>query len=52
MLVDELSKSMQPGKQTDLILLDLNMALDKVYHEKNTIEIPLLRHNGEHFKLD
>ena len=30
MLVDELSKSMQMGKQTDLILLDFSKAFDKV----------------------
>ena len=34
MLVDELSKSMQSGKQTDLILLDFSKAFDKVAHEK------------------
>ena len=30
MLIDELSKNMQMGKQTDLILLDLSKAFDKV----------------------
>ena len=34
MLVDELSKSMQSGKQTDLILLDFSKAFDKVAHKK------------------
>ena len=34
MLVDELSKSMQSGKQTYLILLDFSKAFDKVAHEK------------------
>ena len=34
MRVDELSKNMQMGKQTDLILLDLSKAFDKVAHEK------------------
>ena len=34
MLVDELSESMQSGKQTDLILLDFSKAFDKVAHEK------------------
>ena len=34
MLVDEISKNMQMGKQTDLILLDFNKAFDKVAHEK------------------
>ena len=30
MLVDELAKNMQMGKQTDLILLDFSKAFDKV----------------------
>ena len=34
MLIDELSKTMQMGKQTDLILLDFSKAFDKVAHEK------------------
>ena len=34
MLVDELAKNMQTGKQTDLILLDFSKAFDKVGHEK------------------
>ena len=34
MLVDEISKIMQMGKQTDLILLDFSKAFDKVAHEK------------------
>ena len=34
MLVDEISKSMQMGKQTDLILLDFSKAFDKVAHKK------------------
>lgn len=34
MLVDELLKGMQSGKQTDLILLDFSKAFDKVAHEK------------------
>ena len=34
MLIDELSKTMQMGKQTDLILLDFSKAFDKVTHEK------------------
>ena len=29
-LIDELAKNMQMGKQTDLILLDLSKAFDKV----------------------
>ena len=34
MLVNEIAKNMQMGKQTDLILLDFSKALDKVAHEK------------------
>ena len=34
MLIDELSKTMQMGKQTDLILSDFSKAFDKVAHEK------------------
>ena len=34
MLVDEISKNMQMGKQTDLIPLDFSKAFDKVAHEK------------------
>ena len=34
MLIDELSKTMQMGKQTDLILLDLSKAFDKIANEK------------------
>ena len=34
MLVDEISKNMQMGKQTDLILLAFSKAFDKVAHEK------------------
>ena len=34
MLIDELSKTMQMGKQTNLILLDFNKAFDKVANEK------------------
>ena len=34
MLVDEISKNMQMGKQTDLILLYFSKAFDKVAHEK------------------
>ena len=34
MLLDELLKGMQSGKQTDLILLDFSKAFDKVAHEK------------------
>ena len=34
MLIDKLSKTMQMGKHTDLILLDFSKAFDKVAHEK------------------
>ena len=34
MLIDELSKTMQMGKQTDLISLDFSKVFDKVAHEK------------------
>ena len=34
MVVEEISKNMQMGKQTDLILLDFSKAFDKVAHEK------------------
>ena len=34
MLIDELSKNMQMGNQTGLILLDFNKAFYKVAHEK------------------
>ena len=33
-VIDELSKTMQMGKQTNLILLDFSKAFDKVAHEK------------------
>ena len=39
MLVDELSKSMQSGKQTSLILLDFSKAFDKVAHEKLLLKL-------------
>ena len=34
MLVYEIAKNMQTGKQTDLILLNFSKAFDKVAHEK------------------
>ena len=43
MLIDELSKTMQMGKQTDLILLDFSKTFDKVAHEKL---IQTLHHYG------
>ena len=39
MLVDGLSKSMQSGKQTDLILLDFSKAFDKVAYEKLLLKL-------------
>ena len=39
MLVDELAKNMQMGKQTDLILLDFSKAFDKVAHEKLILKL-------------
>ena len=34
MLIDELSKTMQMRKKTDVVLLDFSKAFDKVAHEK------------------
>ena len=42
MLVDEIDKTMQMGKQTDLILLYFSKAFDKVAHEKL-----ILRNSGQ-----
>ena len=39
MLIDELSKNMQMGKQTDLILLDFSKTFDKVAHEKLLLKL-------------
>ena len=39
MLIDELAKYMQMGKQTDLILLDFSKAFDKVAHEKLLLKL-------------
>ena len=39
MLIDELSKSMQVGKQTNLIVLDFSKAFDKVAHEKLLLKL-------------
>ena len=39
MLVDELAKNMQMGKQTDHILLDFSKAFDKVAHEKLILKL-------------
>ena len=34
MLVDELAKNMQMGKQIDLVISDVRKAFDKIAHEK------------------
>ena len=39
MVVDELAKNMQMGKQIDLILLDFSKAFDKVAHEKLLLKL-------------
>ena len=39
MLINELAKNMQMGKQTDLILLDFSKAFDKVAHEKLLLKL-------------
>ena len=39
MLVDELVKNMQMGKQTDLIPLDFSKAFHKVAHEKLLLKL-------------
>ena len=46
MLVDELAKNMQMGKQTDLILLDLSKAFDTVAHEKLLLKLHQYGENG------
>ena len=48
MLVDELSKNMQMGKQTDLILLDFSKAFDKVAHEKVLQKLHFTAFGGIH----
>ena len=50
MLVDEIAKTMQIGKQTDLILLDFSKAFDKVAHEKLISKLHLWN-SGQHTKL-
>ena len=52
MLVDELSKNMQMGKQTDLMLLDFSKAFDKVAHEKLPSKTSFLRYSGGYTKMD
>ena len=52
MLIDELAKNMQMGKQTDLILLDFSKAFDKVSHEKTPPKTSPLWHQRRHSKMD
>ena len=52
MLVGELAKNMQLGKQTDLILLDFSKAFDKAAHEKLLLKLHFNGIRGEHSKLD
>ena len=47
MLVDEIAKNMQIGKQTDLILLDFSKAFDKVAHEKLISKLHFYRIRGK-----
>ena len=52
MLIDELAKNMQMGKQTDLILLDFSKAFDKVAHEKTPPKTSPLWHQRRHSKME
>ena len=52
MLVDELSKNMQMGKQTDLIQLDFSKAFDKVAHEKLLQKLHYYGIRGGYTKMD
>ena len=49
MLIDELCKNMQMGKQTDLILLDYK-AFDKVAHEKLLLKLHYYGIRGDTLK--
>ena len=51
MLVDKISKSMQMGKQTDLIRLDFSKAFDKVAHEKLISKLHFYGIRGQNTKL-
>ena len=51
MLVDELSKNMQMGKQTDIILLDFSKAFDKVAHKRPLQKLHFYGIRG-HTKMD
>ena len=50
MLIDELAKNMQMGKQTDLILLDFSKAFDKIAHEKLLLKLHHYGIRGETLK--
>ena len=50
MLIDELAKNMQMGKQTDLILLNFSIAFDKVAHEKLLLKLPHYGIRGDTLK--
>ena len=50
MRVDELAKNMRMGKQTDLILLDLSKAFDKVAHEKLLLKLQQYGIRGDTLK--
>ena len=47
MLVGEIAKNMQMGKQTDLILLDFSKTFDKVAHEKLISKLHFYRIRGK-----
>lgn len=50
MLVDELARNIQQGKQTDLILLDFSKAFDKVAHYKLLYKLYQLGVKGRNLK--
>ena len=52
MLVDELAKNMQMGKQTDIILLEFSKAFDKIAHERTSSETSSPKHQRRHPKMD
>ena len=51
LLIDELAKKMQMGKQTDLILLDFSKAFDKVAMQTPPKTSPLW-HQRRHSKME
>ena len=51
MPVDEISKNMQMGKQTDLILLDFSKAFDKSCTRETDFKMTLLWNLGQNTKL-